>query len=108
MAAVVKNKQVIFRDYIKTCPKESDMVVRDDIQGISLKVEEGSNAVMFGYGAAGVVDSTHPSFNKGDLVWGTTGWEEYTLSTQPESLFKIQHAHDIPLFLLHWYSRLNC
>ncbi|GAB4858932.1 hypothetical protein Ancab_010404 [Ancistrocladus abbreviatus] len=46
MAAVVKNKQVIFRDYIKTCPKESDMVVRDDIQGISLKVEEGSNAVL--------------------------------------------------------------
>ncbi|GAB4858922.1 hypothetical protein Ancab_010395 [Ancistrocladus abbreviatus] len=46
MAAVVKNKQVIFRDYIKTCPKESDMVVRDDIQGKSLKVEEGSNVVL--------------------------------------------------------------
>ncbi|GAB4858938.1 hypothetical protein Ancab_010410 [Ancistrocladus abbreviatus] len=132
MAAVVKNKQVIFRDYIETYPKVSDMVVRDD-RSVSLKVEEGSNAVllqnlylscdpyvtnrmakidhpsdssyrsftpgsvMFGYGVARVVDSTHPSFNKGDLVWGITSWEEYTLNTQPESLFKIQHAHDIPL-----------
>ncbi|GAB4858936.1 hypothetical protein Ancab_010408 [Ancistrocladus abbreviatus] len=45
MAAVVKNKEVIFRDYIETCPKVSDMVVRDD-RSVSLKVEEGSNAVL--------------------------------------------------------------
>uniref|UniRef100_A0A2P2ML89 Alcohol dehydrogenase n=2 Tax=Rhizophora mucronata TaxID=61149 RepID=A0A2P2ML89_RHIMU len=51
---------------------------------------------IFGFGVAKVVDSTHPDFKKGDLVWGITKWEEYTLVTKPESLFKIQHT-DIPL-----------
>lgn len=44
-----------------------------------------------------VIDSTHPGFNAGDLVWwGMSGWEEYTLVTQPESLFKIKHT-ELPL-----------
>lgn len=49
-----------------------------------------------GYGVAKVLDSGHPNFNKGDLVWGLTGWEEYTLITAAESLFKIEHT-DVPL-----------
>ncbi|KAG0529267.1 hypothetical protein BDA96_05G083700 [Sorghum bicolor] len=43
-----------------------------------------------------VVDSTHPEFNAGDLVWGMSAWEEYTLVTQPESLHKINHT-ELPL-----------
>ncbi|KAB2092110.1 hypothetical protein ES319_A02G006600v1 [Gossypium barbadense] len=49
-----------------------------------------------GYGVAKVVDSTHPEYKNGDLVWGTTGWEEYSLLTAPGLLFKIQHT-DLPL-----------
>ncbi|KAL2487618.1 Zinc-binding dehydrogenase family protein [Forsythia ovata] len=49
-----------------------------------------------GYGVAKVVHSTHPNFNKGDLVWGITGWEEYSLIKSPETFFKIQHT-DVPL-----------
>ncbi|KAL2455952.1 NADP-dependent alkenal double bond reductase P2 [Forsythia ovata] len=49
-----------------------------------------------GNGVAKVVDSTHPNFNKGDLVWGRTGWEEYSLIKSPETFFKIQHT-DVPL-----------
>ncbi|CAI9770934.1 unnamed protein product [Fraxinus pennsylvanica] len=49
-----------------------------------------------GYGVAKVVDSTHPNLNKGDLVWGITGWEEYSLIKSPETFFKIQHT-DVPL-----------
>ncbi|KAK3204604.1 hypothetical protein Dsin_018650 [Dipteronia sinensis] len=49
-----------------------------------------------GYGVAKVVDSTHPNYEKGDLVWGFTGWEEYSLVTCPELLIKIQHT-DVPL-----------
>lgn len=49
-----------------------------------------------GYGVAKVLDSGHPNFSKGDLVWGMTGWEEYTLITSLESLFKIEHT-DVPL-----------
>ena len=48
-----------------------------------------------GYGVAKVLDSENPEFKKGDLVWGMTGWEEYSLVTAPR-LFKIQHT-DVPL-----------
>lgn len=49
-----------------------------------------------GYGVGQVLDSGHPDFKAGDLVWGTTKWEHYSLITQPESLHKIQHL-DVPL-----------
>ncbi|KAL7618361.1 hypothetical protein Lser_V15G02898 [Lactuca serriola] len=49
-----------------------------------------------GFGVAKVVDSEHSNFKKGDIVWGLTGWEEYTIITTPETLFKIQDA-DVPL-----------
>ncbi|KAB1218168.1 2-alkenal reductase (NADP(+)-dependent) [Morella rubra] len=49
-----------------------------------------------GYGVAKVLDSGHPNFKKGDLVWGRIDWEEYSLNPAPEALFKIQHT-DVPL-----------
>ncbi|XVE84386.1 hypothetical protein DITRI_Ditri17bG0008300 [Diplodiscus trichospermus] len=49
-----------------------------------------------GYGVAKVVDSTHSDYQKGDFVWGITGWEEYSLLVAPVGLFKIQHT-DVPL-----------
>lgn len=49
-----------------------------------------------GYGVAKVLDSGTPKFKKGDLVWGFTGWEEYSLITNTDSLFKIEHT-DVPL-----------
>ncbi|KAL0402785.1 UNVERIFIED_CONTAM: 2-alkenal reductase (NADP(+)-dependent) [Sesamum radiatum] len=49
-----------------------------------------------GYGVARIVDSSHPNFKKGDLVWGITGWEEYSLIRSTQGLFKIQHT-DVPL-----------
>jgi NADPH-dependent curcumin reductase CurA len=49
-----------------------------------------------GHGVAKVLDSGHPNFTKGDLIWGFTGWEEYSLITSTDSLFKIQHT-DVPL-----------
>ncbi|CAK9175747.1 unnamed protein product [Ilex paraguariensis] len=49
-----------------------------------------------GYGVAKVVDSGHPNFKKGDLAWGKTGWEEYSLIPTPEVFFKIGHT-DVPL-----------
>ncbi|GFY82834.1 zinc-binding dehydrogenase family protein [Actinidia rufa] len=49
-----------------------------------------------GYGVSKVLDSKHPNFNKGDLVWGITGWEEYSFIAAPEALFKIQNT-DVPL-----------
>lgn len=52
--------------------------------------------VMTGFGVGKVLDSGHSDFKVGDLVWGTTGWEQYSLITSPEELFKIKHT-DLPL-----------
>ncbi|XP_044500526.1 2-alkenal reductase (NADP(+)-dependent)-like [Mangifera indica] len=126
-AEVIENKQVILKQLINGAPKESDMEVKTS--SISLKVEEGSKAVvvknlylsvepyvklrmkkfehpdfssftpgsaMDGFGVAKVVDSGHPKFQKGDLVWGIVGWEEYSVIKNPESFFKIHHT-DVPL-----------
>ncbi|KAH9614549.1 hypothetical protein KSS87_002704 [Heliosperma pusillum] len=52
-----------------------------------------------GYGVSKVLESRHPKYQKGDLVWGFTGWEEYTLITssqQAQMFFKIEHK-DVPL-----------
>ncbi|KAF6162318.1 hypothetical protein GIB67_008447 [Kingdonia uniflora] len=55
-----------------------------------------------GYGVAKVVDSRHPEFKAGNLVWGLTGWEDYSLIMQREPLIKIEHT-DVPL---SYYTRI--
>ncbi|XP_057514852.1 2-alkenal reductase (NADP(+)-dependent)-like [Actinidia eriantha] len=68
-----------------------------------MKISVGSYAESFkpgqilsGFGVGKVVDSGFANLKKGDLVWGITGWEEYTLIEQPNKLFKIHHT-DVPL-----------
>ncbi|KAK2969576.1 hypothetical protein RJ640_003583 [Escallonia rubra] len=125
----VKNKQVLFRNYIDGFPKESDMYISTE-NTIRLKLPQGSNGVLVknlvlscdpfmrllmqknddsglfgcytpdspitGYGVAKILDSGNPKFQKGDLVWGMTGFEEYSIITETESLYKIEHT-DVPL-----------
>ncbi|KAF7142961.1 hypothetical protein RHSIM_Rhsim05G0187900 [Rhododendron simsii] len=64
--------------------------------GLGIFTPYTPGSVIMGYGVAKVMDSGHPNFKKGDLVWGITGWEEYSLITKPEGLFKIDHT-DVPL-----------
>ncbi|KAJ0972967.1 hypothetical protein J5N97_020926 [Dioscorea zingiberensis] len=55
-------------------------------------------SVIRGFGVSRVLDSGHSDFKAGDYVWGVTGWEEYTLITDTQSLFKIPiFTADIPL-----------
>ncbi|GLT45429.1 hypothetical protein SLA2020_192600 [Shorea laevis] len=49
------------------------------------------DSVLEVYGVAEVMDSTHPDFEKGNIVWGLTGWEQYTTVKNPEKLNKINH-----------------
>ncbi|XP_048127890.1 2-alkenal reductase (NADP(+)-dependent)-like [Rhodamnia argentea] len=117
---IVRNQQVILRERVRGSPKEADMEVRDG--SAKLKVEDGSSGAMWvknlylscepktrhlmdtirpsspitGFGVARVVDSANPKFEKGDLVWGITGWEEYSLISPSETFFKIEHT-DVPL-----------
>ncbi|KFK25924.1 hypothetical protein AALP_AA8G181100 [Arabis alpina] len=52
---------------------------------------------IIGYGVARVIESAHPDYKKGDLLWGFVGWEEYSLFTPVHNLhFKIHHT-DVPL-----------
>ncbi|OWM67859.1 2-alkenal reductase (NADP(+)-dependent)-like [Punica granatum] len=53
-------------------------------------------SVIDGGGVGRVLDSRDPNFKKGDLVRGMIGWEEYTLVTAPETLYKIEH-NDVPI-----------
>ncbi|VVA22342.1 PREDICTED: 2-alkenal reductase [Prunus dulcis] len=130
---IMRNKQVILRDYVSGFPKESDMQVVNS-GTIKLKLPEGCEGVLVknfylscdpymrgrmtkyepgaryvdsfnpgspisGYGVGKVLESGDPKFKEGDLVWGTTGWEEYSLitGTATQSLFKIHNTHDVPL-----------
>ncbi|XP_044500523.1 2-alkenal reductase (NADP(+)-dependent)-like [Mangifera indica] len=75
----------------------------DPFMGSRMKKFEHPDFVSFkpgspleGVGVAKVVDSGNPEFKKGDLVWGTVGWEEYSVIKNPQSLFKIRHT-DVPL-----------
>ncbi|KAG2381058.1 2-alkenal reductase [Vigna angularis] len=49
-----------------------------------------------GNGVSQVVESGHPEYKKGDLVWGPTKWEEYSLIPSSQIRFKIEHT-DVPL-----------
>ncbi|XP_042025964.1 2-alkenal reductase (NADP(+)-dependent)-like [Salvia splendens] len=49
-----------------------------------------------GFGVSKVLDSTHTNFKTGELVWGFTGWEEYSLIKDTNILFKV-HDKDLPL-----------
>ncbi|KAM3750043.1 hypothetical protein ACB098_04G007900 [Castanea mollissima] len=72
------------------------------MRGIKAKIPDrlfysfAPHSPIVGYGVAKVLESGHPDFKKGDFVWGVTKWEEYSLITMTESLFKIQHT-DVPL-----------
>ncbi|BAT96922.1 hypothetical protein LR48_Vigan11g155300 [Vigna angularis] len=49
-----------------------------------------------GLGVSKVLESGHPDYKKGDLVWGMTKWEEFSLVPPAQILFKIEHT-DVPL-----------
>ncbi|GLT87956.1 hypothetical protein SLE2022_060050 [Rubroshorea leprosula] len=44
------------------------------------------------------MDSAHPNFEKGNIVFGLTGWEQYNMVKNPEKLNKINH-----ILLLSYY-----
>ncbi|XP_039133595.1 2-alkenal reductase (NADP(+)-dependent)-like [Dioscorea cayenensis subsp. rotundata] len=52
--------------------------------------------VIKGFGVSRVLESGHPDFKEGEYVWGITGWEEYSLITDTEKIFKIPFT-DVPL-----------
>ncbi|XP_073366079.1 2-alkenal reductase (NADP(+)-dependent)-like [Aegilops tauschii subsp. strangulata] len=56
-------------------------------------------AAITGYGVSEVVRSSRPGLAAGDLVWGMTGWEDYSVVKPPFTaiLTKIQPDDGVPL-----------
>ncbi|RWR96737.1 2-alkenal reductase NADP+-dependent [Cinnamomum micranthum f. kanehirae] len=80
-AVVVKNLYLSCDPYMRTRMKILDTPYYID------SFTPGSPIV--GLGVAKVLDSGHPDFKAGDLVWGFTGWEEFSLLSAPETLSKV-------------------
>ncbi|CAL5186160.1 unnamed protein product [Lathyrus oleraceus] len=53
-------------------------------------------SVIAGFGVSKVLESGNPDYKEGDLVWGFSKWEEYSLVPSTQILFKIEHT-DVPL-----------
>ncbi|XP_027120046.1 2-alkenal reductase (NADP(+)-dependent)-like [Coffea arabica] len=92
-AILVKNLYLSCEPYTYVTNGMSKM--EGKIEGVNLESFNPGSPIV-GYGVAEVLDSSHPNFKKGDLVWGITTWEEYSIITSTEGLFKIQHT-DVPL-----------
>ncbi|RWR96735.1 2-alkenal reductase NADP+-dependent [Cinnamomum micranthum f. kanehirae] len=88
-AVVVKNLYLSCDPYMR-----GRMTKHDDAPSYIDPFTPGSP--ILGFGVAKVLDSGHPNFKAGDLVWGITGWEEFSLISAPETLFKITDT-DVPL-----------
>ncbi|XP_066342852.1 2-alkenal reductase (NADP(+)-dependent)-like [Miscanthus floridulus] len=90
-AVLVKNL------YLSCDPWMRDrMSKHDDSDPTVLAPDFVIGEAMVNFGVGKVIDTTHPEFAAGDLVWGMSGWEEYTLITQTEYLNKINHS-ELPL-----------
>ncbi|XP_022759918.1 2-alkenal reductase (NADP(+)-dependent)-like [Durio zibethinus] len=88
------SKAILVKNLYLSCDPYMRHLMRS--QGSLLLHSYTPGSPITGFGVAKALDSDHPDFKEGDLVWGTTGWEEYSLLTAPEGLFKIQHS-DVPL-----------
>lgn len=86
---------VLVKNLYLSCDPYMRLRMRNDLEDLEFS-SFALNSPITGFGVCKILDSTHQAFEKDDLVWGTTGWEEYSLITRPERLFKIRHT-DIPL-----------
>ncbi|XP_058107856.1 2-alkenal reductase (NADP(+)-dependent)-like [Magnolia sinica] len=89
-AVLVKNL------YISIDPMIRNLMNKMDDTPTELTYVPGSPII--GFGVSKVLDSEHPDFKKDDLIWGLTGWEEFSLISEPHirTLYKIKYT-DVPL-----------
>ncbi|XP_062170023.1 2-alkenal reductase (NADP(+)-dependent)-like [Alnus glutinosa] len=90
------SKAVLVKNVYLSCDPLMQFFMRD-VEGPDGYNYYTPGSPIFGYGVGKVLDSGHPEFKAGDLVWGMTGWEEYSLITKTEGLIKIKHTDDVPL-----------
>ncbi|WCJ21851.1 Zinc-binding dehydrogenase family protein [Euphorbia peplus] len=87
---------VLVKNLYLSCDPYMRILMKTDEQSSSIFPSYIPGSPISGLGVAKVVESRNKNFKEGELVWGTTKWEEYSIITSPESLFKI-HNTDLPL-----------
>ncbi|KAL4192825.1 hypothetical protein AMTRI_Chr06g173930 [Amborella trichopoda] len=106
----VSNKQIIFKDFVTGFPKETDMEMAnlyfscDPYMRLQMSKPGPQSyfpcfipgSVVKGLGVSKVLDSGHRDYQEGDLIWGITGWEEFSLITMTDMVTKIIST-DLPL-----------
>ncbi|XP_022154379.1 2-alkenal reductase (NADP(+)-dependent)-like isoform X2 [Momordica charantia] len=85
---------VLVKNLYLSCDPYMRMLMKPGVSVSATSYTPGD--VLFGFGVAKVLESTHSNLKEGDLVWGITKWEEYSVIDKPERLFKIHHT-DVPL-----------
>ncbi|XP_042019412.1 (+)-pulegone reductase-like [Salvia splendens] len=85
-AVLLKNLYLSIDPFILALMKNQEL----DLPSFTL------DSPIYGFGVSKVLDSSHPNFKTDELVWGFTGWEEYSLIKDPDQLFKVQDK-DLPL-----------
>ncbi|XP_042043048.1 (+)-pulegone reductase-like [Salvia splendens] len=90
-AVLVKNLYLSIDPFILALMKNQEL----DLPSFML------DSPIYGFGVSKVLDSSHPNFKTGELVWGFTGWEEYSFIKDPNQLFKVQDK-DLPLSYYTW------
>ncbi|CAH2033898.1 unnamed protein product, partial [Thlaspi arvense] len=90
-SVLVKNLYLSCDPYMRICMGKPDPLTN------SLVPPYNPGEPIIGIGVSRVIDSGHPDYKKGDLLWGLVGWEEYSVITLSlYSHFKIHHT-DVPL-----------
>lgn len=86
--------QVLVRNMILSCdPAQVGWLM----SGNRYAPKVATGEVMRAWGAGHIVASKHPRFSVGDRVWGTLGWEQYSLSDGTGVLPLQQIPRDIAL-----------
>ncbi|XP_052113115.1 2-alkenal reductase (NADP(+)-dependent) isoform X3 [Arachis duranensis] len=89
------SNEVLLKNLYLSCDPYMQMLM-SKIEGLEGFGTYSPGSPLTGYGVAKVLESGHPDYKKGDLVWGFTKWEEYSLVPSSQILFKIEHT-DVPL-----------
>ncbi|CAF1781902.1 hypothetical protein HID58_088929 [Brassica napus] len=90
------SKSVLVKNLYLSCdPYMRSRMGKPAASGIAQAYTPGKP--ILGFGVSRVIESGHPDYKEGDLMWGVVGWEEYSVVTPiPDMHFKIQHT-DVPL-----------
>ncbi|MED6223338.1 hypothetical protein PIB30_073030 [Stylosanthes scabra] len=93
------SKEVLLKNLYLSCDPFMRNLMNKPQEGTesSTALNYSAGSAIGGFGVCKVIDSGSIDYKYGDLVWGLTKWEEYSLVPSPQIISKIEHSHDVPL-----------